>query len=147
MKMTLRHHNHPPTTGNSMSAITRLLLIRFWQNFKGSFPCFSLTIDNCQSDICPGNICPGDNFRSLSKTEVKLEPYTLLTKQRSLDYDPSLGIEDECFGQWNLFHTTLEISITILTKHIGYSFFWTNIIFDPKLSKHTIFLAQNFFAP
>ena len=63
----------------------------------GSFPGFSLTIDNCQSDICPGNICPGDICPgdicpSLLKTEVfyrflKLVSWTSLTKQRSYDYE------------------------------------------------------------
>ena len=41
-KMTLHHHHHPPPpppppTANSMSAISQLLLTRFWWNFKGSF--------------------------------------------------------------------------------------------------------------
>ena len=34
-KMTLHHHHHHPPTLNSMSAISQLLLTRFWPNFKG----------------------------------------------------------------------------------------------------------------
>ena len=52
----------PPTTttANSMSAISQLLLTRFWWNFKCSFLWASRTDSNYQVDICPGNICPGD---------------------------------------------------------------------------------------
>ena len=57
--MTL--HHHPPTHHtNSMSAISQLLLARFWWNFKGSFLGASRTDSNYQVNICPGNICPGD---------------------------------------------------------------------------------------
>ena len=45
-----------------MSAISRLLLIRFWPNFNCCFPRSSLTINTSQRDICPGNICPGFLF-------------------------------------------------------------------------------------
>ena len=31
------HHNHPPTAANTMSAISQLLLTRFWPIFKGKF--------------------------------------------------------------------------------------------------------------
>ena len=50
----------PPTTKNSMSAISQQLLTRFWLNFKGSFLGASRTDSNYQVDTCPGNICPGD---------------------------------------------------------------------------------------
>ena len=53
-----------------MSAITQVLLIRFWQNFKRSFLGSSLTINNGQSDNCPGNICLGDICPTLSNTEM-----------------------------------------------------------------------------
>ena len=43
-----------------MSALSQLLLARFWQNFKGSFLGASRTDSNNQVDICPGNICPGN---------------------------------------------------------------------------------------
>jgi len=49
---------HPPT--NSTSAISQLLLTRFWPNFKRRFLGPSLTHPNCHGDICPGNICPVD---------------------------------------------------------------------------------------
>ena len=56
--MTL-HTIHPPTE-NSKSAISQLLLARFWPNFKGRFLATSRTDFNCYGDICSGNICPGD---------------------------------------------------------------------------------------
>ena len=56
---------HPTTTTtphhrNSISAISQLLLTRFWWNFKGRFLWTSRTDSNCNGDICPGNICPRD---------------------------------------------------------------------------------------
>ena len=45
---------------NSTSAISQLLLTRFWWNFIGRFLWTSRTDSNCHGDICPGNICPGD---------------------------------------------------------------------------------------
>ena len=49
-----------PTHTNSMSAISQLLLTRFWWNFKGRFLWTFRTDSNCQGDICPRNICPRD---------------------------------------------------------------------------------------
>ena len=40
--------------------ISKLLLTRFWPNFKCRFLWLSWTDSNCHSDICPGNICQGD---------------------------------------------------------------------------------------
>ena len=45
---------------NSMSAISQLLLTRFWWNFKGWFLWTFRAYSNCQGDICPSNICPRD---------------------------------------------------------------------------------------
>ena len=47
-------------TTNSMSAISQLLLTRFWPNFKNRFLGQSWTDFNCYGDICSGNICPGN---------------------------------------------------------------------------------------
>ena len=44
----------------SISAISQLLLTRFWWNFKGRFLGTSRTDSNCHRDICLGNSCPGD---------------------------------------------------------------------------------------
>ena len=44
----------------SISAISQLLLARFWPNFKGRFLGTSRRDSYCYGDICPGNICPGD---------------------------------------------------------------------------------------
>ena len=57
MKMTLQT---TPPHANTMSAISQLLLIRFWWNFKGRFLGTSTTDHNCHADIWRGNICPGD---------------------------------------------------------------------------------------
>ena len=48
----------PPTHTNSKSAISQLLLTRFWWNLKGRLQGTSRTDSNCHCDICPGNICP-----------------------------------------------------------------------------------------
>ena len=69
-KMTLVHP--PPTynlpTRNSMSAISQMLLIKFWPN---------LTIYNCQNDMCPCNICFGYLCPTSLHTKVI---YSILTK-------------------------------------------------------------------
>ena len=57
-------------TGDSMSALSQLLLIRFWTKLKGSYPGSYLTIDKCKGDICPGEICPGNIYPSLSNIEI-----------------------------------------------------------------------------
>ena len=49
----------PPTHTNSKSAISQLLLTRFWWNLKGRLQGTSRADSNCHSDICPGNICLG----------------------------------------------------------------------------------------
>ena len=51
------HHHPPPTHRNSMSAISQLLLTRFWWNFKGRFLWTFRTDSICQGDICPHNTC------------------------------------------------------------------------------------------
>ena len=62
----VRHENdfahHPTTHRNSMSAISQLLLTRFWWNFKHRFLGTSRIDSNYQVDICTGNICPGNIF-------------------------------------------------------------------------------------
>ena len=46
----------------SISAISQLLLTRFWPNFKGKFLGQFLQDSNCYGDdICPGNIYPGND--------------------------------------------------------------------------------------
>ena len=44
----------------SMSAISQLILTRFWSNFKCKALGTSTTDSNCYCDICAGNICPCD---------------------------------------------------------------------------------------
>ena len=43
---------------SNISAISQLLLVRFWPNFTCRFPGPLWTYSNCHNDICPGNICP-----------------------------------------------------------------------------------------
>ena len=58
--LNYHHHNHHQPTENSMSAISQLLLARFWPNFKVRFLETSTTDSNYYGDICPCNICPGN---------------------------------------------------------------------------------------
>ena len=59
---------HPPghpatrksTITYSMSAISQLLLAKFWLNSKYRFLGPPRTDFNCNGNICPGDICPGD---------------------------------------------------------------------------------------
>ena len=51
-------HPTPTTHRNSISAISQLLLTRFWWNSKGRFLWTFRTDSNCQGDICLRNICP-----------------------------------------------------------------------------------------
>ena len=55
-KWLCNHHHYT----NSMSAISQLLLTRFWPNFKLRFLGTTRTDFNCHIDICPCNICPGN---------------------------------------------------------------------------------------
>ena len=60
-KMTLQTPpTHPTPHTNSTSAISQLLLTRFWWKFKGRLLWTSRADSNRHGDICPGNICPGD---------------------------------------------------------------------------------------
>ena len=43
---------------SNISAISQLLLVQFWPNFKCRFLGPLWTYSNCHNDICPGNICP-----------------------------------------------------------------------------------------
>ena len=57
----------------SISAISQLLLARFWPNFKGRFLGPFWTYPNCHNDICPGNISPYWQYLSLAN----YYPFTL----------------------------------------------------------------------
>ena len=50
----------PLTHRSSISAISQLLLTRFWWNFKGSFLGLFRKDLNYLVNFCPGKICPGD---------------------------------------------------------------------------------------
>ena len=52
------------THRNSMSAISQLLLTRFWWNFKGRFLWTSRIDSDCHGDICPGDINPYQDYLS-----------------------------------------------------------------------------------
>ena len=47
-----------------MSAISQLLLARFWPSFKGRFMGPFWTVPSCHADICQGNICPYQEYLS-----------------------------------------------------------------------------------
>ena len=104
MKMTLIHH-HPPTTThtNSMSAISQLLLTRFWWNFKRRLLVTSRTDSNCHSDICPSNICPGDNC-----------PYQEYLNCYWPNFDETLKV-----GSWYHLEQILTVTVTfVLVKFV-----------------------------
>ena len=78
--MTLR-----TTTTNSMSAISQLLLTRFWPNLSQlSGTTFNRDV-NCHGNICPCNICPGD-----------ICPYQEYLSCYSPDFDKTLKV-----GSWD----------------------------------------------
>ena len=55
----VRHENDfAPPYRNSMSTISKLLLIWFWWHFKRRFLGTSRTDSNCHGNIYPGSICP-----------------------------------------------------------------------------------------
>ena len=115
--MTLHHPPPPTTTENSMSAISQLLLARFWPNFKGRFLGTSRRDSYCYVDICPGNICPGD-----------ICPYQIY-------FEPSQNFWDSKFLDPNLFWTNFYPKI-----------FWLHF-FGPiflDLFFYPIFLIFNF---
>ena len=66
MKMTA--NTTPPTrkstTTNSMSAISQLLLARFWPNYEDRSLGPPWTDFNCNGNICPGDICPYQEYLS-----------------------------------------------------------------------------------
>ena len=126
--MTL-HHHHPPTHLNSMSAISQLLVARFWSNFKDRFLGTSRTDSNCYGDIYPGNICPGD-----------ICPYQ--------EY-----LSCYCFGPNKLFCSLNLWDLKFFwPTHFSDKIFWTKkfsntIFFDPIYFGPKICRKQNFSNP
>ena len=114
------HHHHK----NSMSAISQLLLTRFWWNFKGRFLWTFRTESNCQGDICPCNICP----RNICPYQQYLSCYWA-------DFDQSF---------WTQFFGAL---IFIDHNFFGPNFFRLKYFLDQKVFGPKIFSLQIFFWP
>ena len=96
--------NHPTITSphtNSMSAISQLLLTRFWWNFKGRFLWTCRTDSNCQGDICPHNICPCD-----------ICPYQEYLSSYWPDFDETLKV-----GSWE--HLEQIPTVTVSRQHLS----------------------------
>ena len=87
-----------PTHTNSMSAISQLLLTRFWWNFKGRFLWTFRTYSNCQGDICPRNICPRD-----------ICPYQEYLSCYWPDFDETLQV-----GSWVHLEQILTVTVTFV---------------------------------
>ena len=81
-----------------LSAISQLLLVRFWPNFKDKFLGLSLTDPNYHGDICPGNICPGD-----------ICPYQQYLSCYWSDFDQILKV-----GSWDLFEHISTFKMTFV---------------------------------
>ena len=91
-EVLLNTHTHT----NSISAISQLLLTRFWWNFKGRFLWTSRTDSNCQGDICPRNICPRD-----------ICPYQEYLSCYWPDFDETLQV-----GSWKHLEQILNVTDT-----------------------------------
>ena len=109
------HTTYYPTHTNSMSAISQLLLTRFWQNFKVRPLGPSWTDLNCHRDICPGNICHGDIFLCQEYRSCYWSDFDQTLKVDSWDYLELIPTVMETFGQdylgpyWPNFDQTLKI--------------------------------------
>ena len=89
----------------SISAISQLLLTRFWWNFKGRFLGTSRTDSNCQGDICPCNICPRD-----------ICPYQEYLSCYWPDFDETLKV-----GSWEHLEQIPTVTVTFSRQHL---FWW-----------------------
>ena len=122
MTLTTLHHT------NSMSAISQLLVARFWPNFKGRFLGTSRTDSNCYGDICTVNICPGD-----------ICPDQEYLSCNWPDFDQTFLNKFFFLGR-NI----------IWPNHFGQKYFWTKpfwskIFIDPKIFWQTIYQPKFFF--
>ena len=139
-----------------MSAISQLLLTRFWPKFKDRFLGPSWADFNCYGDICSGNICPGD-----------ICPYQEYLSWYWHDFNQTLkvGSWDHLWFQmspWHLYRQYLcwqlffisWIAQLFLTQFwpnfvwvlifLDQNSFWPKIFLDPKYLGHNISLDQNF---
>ena len=152
----------------SISGISKLLLNRFWWNFKGNFLGTSRTDSNFQVDICSGNICPGDicpyqeylscyrlNFDQTLRVDSKkkfflfLEPDHFTQKfciQNLLDskfVGPQSFLDPKFFWKW------IFLTFIFLTKTFwNLILFWLKIFLDPRLlglTWHGLFFETKIF--
>ena len=107
----------------SISAISQLLLSKFWSNFKGKFLGTFKLDSNCHDEICPGNICPRN-----------ICPYQEYLSSNWPDIDETLKI-----GFWE----HLEQIPTVMMTFVQATFVLTtfihirniSVVTDPMLTK------------
>ena len=104
----------------SISAISQLLLVQFWPNFKCRFPWPLWTYSNCHNDICPGYICP-----------CNICPYKEYLSCYWSNFDQTLKV-----GSWDhLKHipTVTEKKNVLPKRNVNTIFFWQKQIFAKKI--------------
>ena len=113
----------------SISAISQLLLVRFWPNFKCRFLGPLWTYSNCHNDICPGNICP-----------CNICPYKEYLSCYWPNNDQTLKA-----GSWDhLKHipTVTEKKNVLPKKNCNKILFWQKQIVAKKISQTKFFLPK-----
>ena len=101
----------------SISAISQLLLARFWPNFKGRFLGPFWTYPNCHNDICPGNISPCD-----------ICPYQEYLSCYWPDFDQTLKVDS-----WD----HLELIPTVMATFVQVNFFLVTFVHIRNISAVT----------
>ena len=127
-----------------MSAISQLLLTRFWPNFKGRLRGPSWTDSNCHSDICPGNICPykeylscyWPNFDQTFRTQLFLGFYFL---------DPKCCRPKIFWIQIFWIQNFFGLKILLTQSFFGTQTFCDPKLFNPKNFGPKILLVRNIF--
>ena len=113
-----------------MSVISRLLLTRFWPNFKNRFLGQSWTDSNCHGDICPGNICPG---------------YICLYQQYLSCYLLDLAF---FLGSKIFFQHFFDPKFFLIQNFFGPKFFWAKkYLWSAHFRPEIFFRPKNFFNP
>ena len=132
-----------------MSAISQLLLNRFWPNFKTRFLGPSWTDSSCHGDICPANNCPGNicPYQSyLSCYWANFDQTLKIDSWENLEVIPTLmaTFVQETFVHFRNISAVTDPILTelFLPNFLRALIFWPKILFHPI---HNNFLDQNFF--
>ena len=119
--LTIKWLYTTPPHRNSMSAISQLLLTRFWWNFKGRFLWTFRTDSNCQGDICPHNICPCD-----------ICPYQEYLSCYWPDFDDTLHV-----GSWEYLEQILTVTVTFVQAIVQATFVLVTFVHIRNISAVT----------